>query len=79
MSKMGSFLGENGPGCEAEHSIPTSSRIKNMCSFMFTSPCLHGVVLNEVPGTTLPHLLSFIEQHISKSAYSLFIQTTKLL
>jgi hypothetical protein len=50
-------LGAKHPGCEGEHSPPTSAKVKNTWSYTTTPPiCLHGVVLSlkKVTRTTLP-------------------------
>jgi len=35
------------PGCEADHSPPSSAKVKNTWSFTSTPICLHGMVLNK--------------------------------
>jgi hypothetical protein len=51
-------LGVRRPRCEADHLPPSSVEFKNAWSYTSTPPLrLHGVVLSESTGTTLP--LSF--------------------
>jgi hypothetical protein len=41
-------LGVKWLGCEADHSSPSSAEVKNVWSYISTTPvCLHGIVLNE--------------------------------
>jgi hypothetical protein len=38
----------NRPGREADHSYPSSAKVKNACSYATTAPLsLHGVVFNQ--------------------------------
>jgi hypothetical protein len=39
------------PGREADHSLPSSAKVKNAWSYTSTPPlCLHGLVLSEAQG-----------------------------
>jgi hypothetical protein len=41
---QGSFLGVKWPGCEVDHSPPSSAEVKNECNYTSAPPiCLHGV------------------------------------
>jgi hypothetical protein len=43
------FLGIKRPGCEADHSPPSSAQVENAWSYNSTPPiCLHGVVLSDL-------------------------------
>jgi hypothetical protein len=56
------------PGREADHSLPTSAKVKKMWIYLYIhSPIrLHGAVLNSLnTGTTLP----FYKHHISFIAF----------
>jgi hypothetical protein len=47
-------LGAKRPVCEADHSPPSSAKVKNVWSYTSTPPiCFHGVVLSWSTGTTL--------------------------
>jgi hypothetical protein len=48
-------LGVKRPGREADHLPPSSAEVKNAWSYTSIPPmCLHGVVLSESTGITLP-------------------------
>jgi len=54
-------LGVKRSGCEADHSHPSSAKLKNAWSCTSTPPTrLHGVVLSESTGTTLPFILRMV-------------------
>jgi hypothetical protein len=54
------FLGVKRPGCEADHSPPSSAEVWNAWSYTSTPPVrLHGVVLSL--GTTLPYIYMLYE------------------
>jgi hypothetical protein len=47
MATRGSFPGVRRPGCEADHSPPSSAEVKNAWSYTSTLPIrLHGVMLS---------------------------------
>jgi hypothetical protein len=55
MGTRGSFSGVKRLGREADHSLPSSAEVKECVELYLHSPIrLHGVVLSQRTGTTLP-------------------------
>jgi hypothetical protein len=57
-------LGAKRPRREADHSPPSSAEVKNAWSYTPIPPVrLHGVVLNQSTGTTLPFFFTYMSMY----------------
>jgi hypothetical protein len=71
-------LGVKRPGCEADHSPPSSAEVKNAWSYTSTPTVrLHGVVLSPAQGQL--YLLSSPSQQKMKYPYWMAADITKIL